>query len=115
MPRQPWPGRSRRRAPRRVGLALRAEAVDAAGQAALVARSGVAVKHTLLHGLVDRACRLGKERLRGRRVGLRDRLAELLDLGLNLREVPAVAGPALEALPHLLQGRRVMSHSLPPT
>src|SRR5207253_4377943 len=62
--------------------------------------------------LVDTTDRLRERLLRARGVARGDGGAQLLDLGLHLRQVPAVADPALEALPHGLLRGRVLSHSL---
>ena len=90
---------------------LRGDRVDAAGEPALVARGGVVVQDALLGGLVDLADGLRQELLRGLGVAGGDGGPELLHLGLQLGHVRPVASPALDALPHLLLGRRVMSHS----
>src|SRR6266850_1495439 len=108
-----WRRWSRRRGRGRA-LAGRGQGVDATREAALVPRGRVVVNHALLGRLVDLADRLRQGSLDRGRVALGDRAAQRLDLGLEPGHVAAVAVPMLEALPLLLQGRRVMSHSIPP-
>src|SRR5262245_64777077 len=89
--------------------------VDLARQPALVPGGGVVVDDALLDRAVDLTHGLGEQLLRGLGVAGGDRGPELADLGLYLGEVLPVAGPALPALSHLLQGRRMTCcHSLPP-
>src|SRR5712691_2338216 len=108
-----WPRWSRRRGRKR-GLPGRGRGVDAAREAALVPGGGVVVNHALLGRLVDLADRLRQGSLGRGRVTLGDGAAQRLDLGLEPGHVAAVAIAVLEALPLLLQGRCVMSHSIPP-
>jgi len=83
------------------------QGVDLAGKPALVPGGRVVVHDALLRGLVDLAHGLGQELPGGVGVPRGDGGAELLHLGLDLGDVLPVANPALEALPVLLQGRRV--------
>ena len=87
---------------------------DLARQAALVPGRGVVVDDALLRGLVDLPDRLREELLGTLGVALLDRGPQLADLGLELGQALPIAGPALEALSFLLQGRCVMCHSTPP-
>src|SRR5262249_5469576 len=89
--------------------------VDLARQPALVPGGSVVVDDALLDRAVDLAHGLGEQLLRGLAIAGGDRGPELADLGLHLGEILPVAGPALPALPHLLQaGRMTCCHSLPP-
>src|SRR5687768_8562386 len=85
--------------------------VDVAGQPALVPRRGVVVHNALLGRLVDLARRLVQDLPGLTGIALGDGRAKLLHLGLQLRQVRAVALVALDALPHLLQRGCVMSQS----
>src|SRR5687767_8739216 len=85
--------------------------VDVAGQAALVPRRGVVVDDALLGRLVDLADRLVQGLLGLAGVTLGDGGAKLLHVGLELRQVRAVALVALDARPLLLQCGCVMSQS----
>src|SRR5574340_1286860 len=100
MPGSPWLRPSSKRAAAR-GLLRCGEGADLAGQAALVSGGGVVVDDTLPGGLVDLADGLGQEFPGGLGVTRRDEGAELLYPGLELREIPAIAFPALLPLPHL--------------
>src|SRR5260221_6455822 len=106
--RRSWPVAEAAAPSARVRLRLRrGQGVDLAGEAALVPGRRVVVHDALLGGLVDLAHGLGQELPGGVGVPGGDGGAELLHLGLDLRHVLPVANPALEALPVLLQGRRV--------